>query len=46
MIIGLNPNMAFQSLNLQLFLPLKPFPFMNSLNSLFLMGVRPPLGGS
>ena len=32
-IIGLNPNMAFKSLDLKLFLPLKPFPFMNSLNS-------------
>ena len=39
-IIGLTPNMAFKSYNLYLFRPLKPFPFMNSLNSLCLIGVR------
>ena len=37
-IIGLNSNIAFKSLNLYIFLPLKPFPFMNSLNSLCFMG--------
>ena len=42
-IIGLDPNMAFKSLNLQLFCPLKPFPFTNSLNYLCLIGVRSPL---
>ena len=32
--IGLNPNIAFSSFSLYPFLPLKPFPLINSLNSL------------
>ena len=40
-IIGFNPNITFKSFNLYLFLPVKPFPFMNSLNSLCVMGRSP-----
>ena len=41
-IMGLNPNMAFKSVNFLLFCPLKPILFMNSLNSLCLIDMRSP----